>query len=245
MNHFFVDPSRITDGTVCISGGDVNHIKNVLRLGVGDAVSVSDGQEDVLYLCRITSVQKDRVEAVIEKTEKKGSELPSQIFLFQGLPKSDKMDLIVQKAVELGACEIIPVATRRTVVKLDEKKEKAKCARWNAIAEGAAKQSGRMAVPRVSEPMDFGQALSYAQKADRRLIPYELARDMQETRSILENIRRGQSVAVFIGPEGGFEEEEVQAACEAGFVPITLGGRILRTETAGLAVLAVLGYLLQ
>lgn len=245
MHHFFVSPEQIADGAVRICGGDVNHIKNVLRMGAGDEFSAADGRDDRLYICRITSVEKDKIEAAIERVERKGSELPSKIYLFQGLPKSDKMDLIVQKAVELGVYEIIPVRSRRAVVKLDEKKGKAKCERWNAIAEGAAKQSGRMALPRVTAQMSLEQALSYAQPMDWKLMPYELAQGMEKTREIFEKIRAGQSVAVFIGPEGGFAQEEVEKAEQAGFLPVTLGGRILRTETAGLAALSVLAYLLE
>ncbi len=245
MHHFFVSPDQITEDTVCLEGSSVNHIKNVLRMGVGDRLSAASGQDDRLYLCRITSMDKEKILAAIERVEKKGSELPSKITLFQGLPKSDKMDLIVQKAVELGVWEIVPVTTRRTVVKLDEKKEKARLARWRAIAEGAAKQSGRMTVPMVTESMTWAQALSRAADMDCRLIPYELEKGMGRTKEVLGSIKPGQSLAVFIGPEGGFEEEEVRQAQEAGAIPITLGGRILRTETAGMALLAVLGYLLE
>lgn len=213
-------------------------------MGEGSGITVSDGKNKI-YRCRITSVGKTRIEAAIEDVEAAGSELPAQIFLFQGLPKSDKMEWIIQKAAELGVSEIIPVATKRTVVKLDEKKEQARCARWNAIARGAAEQSGRARVPEVKKPVSFSQALTYAAALDVKIIPYECARGMEETRALFGAVRPGQSVAVFIGPEGGFEPEEVALAQEAGFRPVSLGGRILRTETAGLYVLSVLGYLLD
>ena len=144
-------------------------------------------------------------------------ELPSKIYLFQGLPKSDKMELIIQKAVELGVYEIIPMATARAVVKLDQKKAAAKVKRWQAISESAAKQSKRLLIPEVKEPVKFSEALKLASDLDVRLIPYELAEGMDGTRRIIQSVKPGQSVAVFIGPEGGFEEAEVELAKEAGF----------------------------
>lgn len=245
MHHFFAEPAQITGDVVCLTGSDVNHIRNVLRMEAGARFTLSDGQSSRLYTCRITSVEKEKIWAAIESVSEEGTELPSRIWLFQGLPKSDKMDWIVQKAVELGVYGIVPVMTKRTVVRLDAKKEKARCARWNAIAEGAAKQSGRMLVPQVKEPVSFAQALQMAQDMQIQLIPYELAGGMEKTRRIFSQIAPGQSVAVFIGPEGGFEEEEVCRAEEAGFVRVTLGKRILRTETAGLSALAMLGYVLE
>lgn len=164
------------------------------------------------------------------------------------------METVIQKAVELGAAEIVPVASKRCVVKLDQKKAKARVARWNAVAESAAKQAKRMVIPTVRDVLTFPEALSYAQAAGRDssmpeqpvlLIPYEHASGMEKTRELLSQIRPGQPVAVLIGPEGGFEETEVQAAQEAGFRTITLGKRILRTETAGMTVLSVLMYLLE
>lgn len=155
------------------------------------------------------------------------------------------MELIVQKAVELGVFEIIPVAAKRCVVKLDGKKAAAKASRWQGIAEAAAKQSKRGVIPAVKMPMTMQEAAVYAKNAEVRLIPYELADDMERTRERIGAIERGQSVAVFIGPEGGFEESEVETALAAGIEPITLGRRILRTETAGLTVLSWLMYHLE
>ncbi len=172
-------------------------------------------------------------------------ELPSRIYLFQALPKGDKMELIVQKAVELGVWEIIPVASKRCVVKLDQKKAGAKTARWQSIAEAAAKQSKRAAVPKVTQVSNFSEALERASGMDVRLIPYELAEDMGKTRSLLEGIEPGQDIALFIGPEGGFEESEINLALDKGLEPITLGRRILRTETAGMTVLSWIVYLLE
>ena len=174
-----------------------------------------------------------------------GYELSSKIYLFQGLPKSDKMEWIIQKAVELGVHQVIPVATKRAVVRLEGKKEVNKQRRWQAISESAAKQSKRMLIPNVHQVLSFKEALKYAESMDIRLIPYELAKGMQETKEILAAIEQGQSIGIFIGPEGGFEEKEVEAAISEGAKPITLGKRILRTETAGLAILSVLMFQLE
>ena len=174
-----------------------------------------------------------------------GVELPAQIYLFQGLPKADKMELIIQKAIELGAYEVIPVAAKRCVVKLDDKKAAAKVSRWQGIAEAAAKQSKRGVIPDVHSVMSMREAIEYARNMDVKLIPYERAEDMERTKSAIEAVGSGEKIAVFIGPEGGFEESEIQAALEAGIEPITLGKRILRTETAGLTVLAWLMYQLE
>lgn len=155
------------------------------------------------------------------------------------------MELIIQKAVELGVTEIVPVATKRCVVKLDDKKAVSKVARWQSIAEAAAKQSKRGIIPQVQNVQSYKAALAQASQMDVRLIPYELASGMERTREILSAIRPGQSVAIFIGPEGGFEENEIVLAGENNVEPITLGRRILRTETAGMTVLAWIGYLLE
>ena len=155
------------------------------------------------------------------------------------------MEMIVQKAVELGVYEIIPVATKRAVVKLDDKKAAKKVERWQAISEGGAKQSGRNVIPEVKQVMSFKEALQYAKELDVLLVPYELAEGMAETKSIISAIKPGQSVGFFIGPEGGFETSEVELAIENGAKAITLGKRILRTETAGLTTLSILMYHLE
>lgn len=244
MHHFFVTPEQVNGDNIYIEGSDVNHIKNVLRMKVGEELQISDGNNKK-YLCKIQSMTSDNVFVKIIEEQSADTELPSKIYLFQGLPKSDKMELIVQKAVELGAYEIIPVATKRAVVKLDEKKAAKKVERWNSIAEGGAKQSGRNVIPKVKNVMSFKEAVAYAKEIDVVLIPYELAEGMQETKKIVDNIKPGESVGIFIGPEGGFEIEEVEHAVKEGAKPITLGKRILRTETAGLTTLSILMYHLE
>ena len=241
MYHFFVEPDQIGEKEIWIEGSDVNHIKNVLRMEPGEKITVSSGEDGKEYFCRIRELLEDQILAEILEIKEASSELPSKIALFQGLPKSDKMELIIQKAVELGAYEIVPMATRRAVVKLDQKKAENKCKRWNAISESAAKQSKRTVIPNVAGVLSFHEAVDYAVKTyDLCVIPYELSKGMEQTRKLLFGVRPGESVAVLIGPEGGFEESEIAYAQEKGIIPITLGHRILRTETAGLAVLSAL-----
>ncbi|MCX4308143.1 MAG: 16S rRNA (uracil(1498)-N(3))-methyltransferase [Acetatifactor sp.] len=245
MYQFFVEPSQIQGNKIIITGSDVNHMKNVLRMKTGEEIAVKNGVDGKEYRCGIEEFTQDQVVCSLRFIREEGVELPSEIYLFQGIPKADKMEWIVQKAVELGVYEIIPVAVKRCVVKLDEKKAQAKVNRWQGIAEAAAKQCKRGKIPVVRPPMSMKEAAAYAAKKDIKLIPYELAKDMARTREKIEAIRPGQSVAVFIGPEGGFEESEVETALGAGIEPITLGKRILRTETAGLTVLSWLMYHLE
>lgn len=244
MYHFFVTQDQIADGYVTITGPDVNHIRNVLRMKVGEQIGIRDGISKN-YICEVEQMESEAVRAKILSVEEDSSELPAKIYLFQGLPKSDKMELIIQKAVELGVYQIIPVATRRAVVKLDKKKEESKIKRWNAIAESAAKQSGRMIIPEVTGVMTLKEAYAYAGELDQNLIPYELAEGMEETKTIISSLRAGMKIGIFIGPEGGFDIEEVELAKELGICPITLGRRILRTETAGLTILSILMFQLE
>ncbi len=245
MYQFFVEPSQIQGKRIIITGSDVNHIKNVLRMKPGEEISVSNGMDGREYRCGIEEFAEDTVVCTLRFVKEEGVELPAEIYLFQALPKADKMELIVQKAVELGVHEIIPVAAKRCVVKLDEKKAANKVNRWQGISEAAAKQSRRGVIPLVHTPVTFQEAVETAKDMDVRLIPYELAEDMSHTRSLIEAVRPGQRIAVFIGPEGGFEEGEIQTALAAGIEPVTLGKRILRTETAGLTVLSWLMYHLE
>ena len=245
MHRFFVEEPAMGENSITITGGDVNHIKNVLRMAVGDKICVINGQNNKEYYCEITAVGNDAVDTRICEIRESDQELGNEVVLFQGLPKSDKMELIIQKAVELGVHTIVPISTDRTVVKLDAKKEANKRKRWMSISESAAKQSGRLRIPEVTPVVSYREALEMAKKMDVRLIPYELAEGMEKTRELMSSIQPGQSVAVFIGPEGGFESSEIEKAMEIGAWPITLGKRILRTETAGLVTLAMLVYNLE
>ena len=236
MYHFFVSEEQINGENAYIEGSDVNHIANVLRMKPGEELLISvKGDWD--YRCKIVDIETDRVNLkVLESMEQR--ELPVNITLLQGIPKSDKLEMIIQKAVELGVSEIIPVKTKRVVVKIDEKKVDTKVNRWNAIAESAAKQSKRSIVPKVYEPMSIDNALEIVKDFGVKLIPYENADGIDKTRKILDNMDKTKNIAVFIGPEGGFEESEVERIKNSGFEVITLGKRILRTETAGLALLS-------
>lgn len=244
MYQFFVPPENIQGNRVVITGEDVNHIKNVLRMKEGEEIAVSNGQDGKEYRCGILSLGEE-ILCELRFIKEDDIELPSKITLFQGLPKADKMELIVQKAVELGVYEVIPVSMKRCVVKLDDKKQKSKIARWQSIAEAAAKQSKRSIIPQVQSVMTMKQALAYAKEMDMVLVPYEMADDMGKTREIIDSIRPGMHIGFFVGPEGGFDEGEIQSAMDEGAVPITLGKRILRTETAGFTVLSILMYHLE
>lgn len=244
MHHFFVNTHQIGDSLIRITGTDVNHIKNVLRMGPGEQMLISNGV-DKDYLCVIMEVTDREVTSKILSEQEGGTELPARLYLFQGLPKGEKMELILQKAVELGVYQIIPVETRRTVVRLDQKKKESKLRRWRAVAESAAKQSGRLIIPEVPGIMTFQEAMNFAKDLDIAVIAYEHADCMAETKEILSRIKPGRSAGIFIGPEGGFEDSEIELAKGCGVKPITLGKRILRTETAGLALVSVLAFQLE
>ena len=245
MNRFFVDdPGAFSDRSVVITGQDVNHVKNVLRLKENDELIVSDGRGRD-YHCRISGITNEEVVADICDICDNFSELSTEITLFQGFPKGDKMELIIQKTVELGVTRIVPVMTKRTVVKLDDKKAKKKTERYNMIAESAAKQSGRGMIPEVTMPVSFAEAVSMAEKLDMNIIPYEEAEGVEYSRNIIKSIKGKKSLGIFIGPEGGFAREEVEKALDAGALAITLGHRILRTETAGMAVISIIMFELE
>lgn len=232
MFNFFIEEGNRHNNRYLISGADYNHIRNVLRMKTGDEFLVSEN--NVSNLCRIESFEGECIVAEIIEERFQDTSLPIKIFLFQGLPKSDKLELIIQKAVELGVDEIIPVEMNRCVVKLDEKKKKNKKERWQAIAESAAKQSKRTAVPTVHNVMTYKQALEKASELDVFMVPYECKDEMISTVNALSTIKKGMSVGILIGPEGGFELNEIDAAVKAGGLTVSLGKRILRTETAAI-----------
>lgn len=239
MHRFYVNESRINNDNISINGSDVNHIKNVLRLKVKDPIIICDGRGND-YQCLIKEISQDQVLADIIDINKNGNELSSKVYLFQGVAKGSKMELIIQKAVELGVYEVVPVTTKRTIVKFNNsKKEKKKLERWQSIATSAAKQSGRGIIPEIKEVMTFKDSLEYSKELECKLIPYEKAKDIKKTRDIIHQLGNKKSIGIFIGPEGGFEEDEIGLTKEYDFEVITLGRRILRTETAGLAVLSM------
>ena len=242
MSNFFIDSGNIDGENAYVTGSDVNHIKNVLRMKESDEIKLSAG-DGLLYTAVISDFLPDRIVCRIIDCEGGKSELPAKIVLFQGLPKKDKMELIIQKAVELGVSEIVPVMMKRTIVKLeDNKKEQKKLERWRTISLTAAKQSGRAIVPEVSDFITFNEAVKRARSLAYNLIPYENEKGMDKARELIKELKNKKSIGIFIGPEGGISEDELELAINAGAKPISLGNRILRTETAGLALVSVIAF---
>ncbi len=244
MYRFFIEDGIDSGQDIHIGGKDYNHIKNVLRMKRGEEVLISDGQ-DREYLCAIEDYTEDEVIVSIKDIMGTSRELPAKITLFQGLPKGDKMEQIIQKTVELGVYEIVPVSMKRSVVKLDGKKADKKVERWNSIALSAAKQSKRGIIPEVKELMTFKEAVKTASHMDACLVPYENAEGIEGARKLVDSMKDKKSIGIFIGPEGGFDEEEIAYALEAGAQTLTLGRRILRTETAGMTMMSILMFALE
>ncbi len=232
MYNFFVSENQKLNDKYVITGADFNHIKNVLRMSVGDTFLVSDN--GISNLCEIESFENDSVIVKVIEKNYNDTSLPISIYLFQGLPKGDKMELIIQKTVELGVESVIPVEMSRCVVKLDDKKKKSKVSRWQGISESAAKQSKCNRIPQISDVLTYKQALEKAKELDLFLVPYESKNGMADTKEALSQIKAGMSVGILIGPEGGFDEQEIVSAMENGGKVISLGKRILRTETAAI-----------
>ena len=238
MPKFFFHKNDISRGQVQLFGEDEKHIKTVLRAREGEEITLCDG-EGMDYQCRIASLERGVLLDILSK-EICETEPKTKITLYQGLPKADKMELIIQKCVELGVDRIVAVSTERAIVKLD-KKEAKKLERWQKIAEAAAKQSGRGKIPEIGQQvLKFKEAVAEAKELDGAIIPYERERETG-IRQFVQKFK-GESVGVFIGPEGGFADEEIALAQENGITPITLGKRILRTETAGMTTTAILLY---
>ncbi len=241
MAKFFVDQQAIRDDCILITGPDVNHIKNVIRLGEGKEILINDGQ-GTDYKCIINKIDTDVIYAKIKQFLACEAEPTVETILFQSLVKGEKMEFVIQKSIEIGVTKIIPICTERCIVKMEsDKKIKTKLDRWHKIAESAAKQSKRGIIPEVLSPILFKEALLFAKDhCEASCIPYE----NEQTHHIKTFLRASsyQSIGVFIGPEGGFTEEEIIAAKQEGILPITLGKRILRSETAGLVVLANIMY---
>lgn len=238
MHRFFVDSSAIKDNLVCISGDDVAHITKVLRLKSGDDVTVCDGNKTD-YMCKVESADKGLVTMRIYEQTPNDAESKTSITVYQGVPKSDKMDFIIQKCVELGVCRIVPTESARCVAKIKDGDKKK--ARWQKISEEAAKQCGRGIVPQIDDVCTFSQAV----KANHglKIMPYECEKDGNLS-DVLQNVPKGEDIAIYIGPEGGFEQAEAELATNAGVKTVTLGKRILRCETAGIATVSAIMYAL-
>lgn len=238
MYQFFVEDDQIGADVINITGADVNHIRNVLRMKPGEQVRISN-QRGRDFLCSVAALSEHEVLLNIEQRDIKSTELSSRIYLFQGIPKGERMETVIEKAVELGVYEIIPVAMKYCVVKLDEKKAQKKVARWQEIARSAAKQSKRSLIPQIHPIMGFREAAAYATQCDRCLVPYENEEGMAAARRAFEHLADAGSISVFIGPEGGFAEEEIGALRDQALV-LSLGARILRTDTAAITMLSLL-----
>lgn len=237
MFNFFVSEQNKQGDCYCICDSDYNHIKNVLRMDIGDRLLIScNGKSD---LCQIESFGTDSLVAKIIENDYTDTELPVKIYLFQGLPKGDKMEYIIQKCVELGVFAIIPVEMSHCVVKLDAKKSKAKQSRWQAISESAAKQSKRNIIPQIMDVCSYSKAIEFAKNLDTILVPYENEEGMKATKNILENLKNAKSIGIFIGPEGGFDKTEIEKAINANSKIVSLGKRILRTETAAICAVSM------
>lgn len=241
MPRFFAERENIKDTYIIIDNEDVNHISRVLRLGEGDEITVCDGQ-GFDYKALIREINSKQIVCDILEKNKSNTEPNIEVILFQGLPKASKMDYIIQKTTELGISKIVPCALSRCVVKLENKKaESKKTERWQKIAQAAAKQSGRGIVPEISMPVSLSEALEQLKKCDICFVPYE-CEEINTLKRVLTSVKEPKTVGFIVGPEGGFDPAEIEKISEAGINTITLGKRILRTETAGEAVLSMIMY---
>lgn len=249
MPKFFVQRNQIKDNTIEIMGTDVNHLKNVLRAKIGEKIDISDvNQIDKEYICKIKDIQNECIlcDIIEEKTSKVESNV--QVDIFQGLPKADKMEWIIQKSVELGVHNIIPVQMKRSIVKLDEKDKIKKKTRWQKISEVAAKQCGRNRIPEILDVANIKNICQLCSKYDIVIVAYENEHNhhiKEELKSIKSIQKDNLKIAVVIGPEGGLEQEEVQCLQQSGAKIVTLGKRILRTETVSLHILSIILYELE
>ena len=236
MQQIFVNEGPV-NGSFEITGDDMHHLVRVVRLKRGEIirVSVSTGEN---FLCEVSDITDNSLVASVTE-QVPSTELSNKIYLFQGLPKGDKMETIIEKCVELGVYEIIPVEMKNSIVKLDDKKKKSKLTRYQTVAVTAAKQSKRSIIPRVADFMSYRDAFEYAKSLDMLLLPYESKNGMKDTFDVLDSIKEGMSIGVFIGPEGGFDSSEIELVKDDVRI-ISLGRRILRTETAAICTLSML-----
>lgn len=247
MPKFFVKQEQVKNEEIEIIGQDVNHIKSVLRKNIGDEIIICDQDTSKDYLCKINEINNEKIKCIIEENLKNNVESNIKVTIMQGLPKADKMELIIQKSVELGVFDITPITMKRCVVKINEKDENKKITRWQKIAEVAAKQCGRNIIPKINEITNVKQIINTFKNYDIVLIAYENEKE-NTIKQILKKIEKTTEelkIAIIIGPEGGISEEEVQLLKESGAISISLGKRILRTETVALNILSVIMYELE
>lgn len=242
MPKFFVKNNQIENDKITIIGTDVNHIANVLRLKINDQIKICNEETAQNYIAKITEINKEDVECKIVEKIASNTEATVHITIFQGLPKADKMELIIQKCTELGVKEITPVQMKRCVTKLDEKSSSKKIERWQKIAEVAAKQSGRDAICKINNVINIKNICNICQKYDIVLVPYENEENISLKDVIKDLPQNIKKIGIVIGPEGGFEEQEIEILRQSNCKIVTLGERILRTETVAIAVSSVILY---
>ena len=241
MRRFFTEPMNICDGKIRIIE-DASHITKVLRMSEGDEIIVFDGTGKE-YKARLDVISQKECLASVVSEEFSSAEPSVKVSVFQGIPKSGKMETIIQKVVELGAYQIVPVEMERCVVKLDGKSRVEKAKRWNKVSVEAAKQCGRSVIPKVLEPIEYNKALEMMSELDLAIMPYEvLGHDGEKGLKELLQSFNGKSVGVIIGPEGGFSDKEAENAKNKGIKQIGLGKRILRTETVASAIVPIIMY---
>jgi len=246
MPKFFVNQENIKDGKIIITGENVNHIKNVLRKNIKDTLEICDAQNGKNFLCEICEFQKEQIICDIAEELQNTSEPRTYVHIYQGLPKADKMELIIQKSVELGVSEITPINMKRCIVKLDAKDEKKKIERWQKISEVAAKQSGRDIIPKLNAICSIKDIAKQCENYDSIILAYENEKE-NTLKNEIQKLKKNKvnKIAIIIGPEGGVDLEEVEKAKQEGINIITLGNRILRTETVALNILSIIMYELE
>lgn len=246
MPRFFIKENQIQNNKITIIGEDVNHIKNVIRKQIGDIIEICNQDNEKSYKCEIEKIEEKQITTKIIE-ELKSQESNIKVDIYQGLPKAEKMELIIQKSVELGANAIIPVNMKRCVVKLDSKSEEKKIERWQKISESAAKQCGRNNIPEVKHLVNIKDICNKIMDYDAMIVAYENEKEntLKQELTKLKNKQKNLKIGIVIGPEGGLEENDVKLLKESGAKIITLGHRILRTETVALNMLSIIMYELE
>ncbi|HHW56227.1 MAG TPA: 16S rRNA (uracil(1498)-N(3))-methyltransferase [Clostridia bacterium] len=239
MRKIFIDKGNIKGKLAYIKGEDYHHLVTVLRLKRGDKIIASDGLTE--YDAYIEEIKKGKLILFLEGELESNAESPLEISLFQGLPKSDKLEFIIQKGTEIGVKRFIPVITQFSVVDIKKANIDKKIDRWRKISEEACKQSGRTSVPEICVPILFEEAIGQVNEFDLCIIPYEKEEKIR-LKEILQNVKENKKIAIFIGPEGGFSQQEIELALKKGIKPVSLGPRILRTETAAIVVSSIVMY---
>ena len=248
MPKFFVTTNQIEGNTIIIQNEDVNHIKNVLRAKIDDTIDICDCMTSKNYICKIEQIKEKDIYCHIVDEIESHVEPHIQVSIFQGLPKADKMELVIQKSVELGVYDITPVEMKRCVVKLNDKDKIKKIQRWQKISEGAAKQSGRDRIPKINPIVNIHTLCENMKEYDLVLVAYENEKVhtlKQELKKVKNDNHKEMKIAIVIGPEGGIDKEEIAKFEEYHAKIITLGNRILRTETVALNMLSVIMYELE